>query len=65
MVELNIEVKSCSVCPMRGIDGGPSPAVCCNHPDAPDRGYIIGRCVEGFPQLCPLLKVIEKRNDGK
>lgn len=33
--------KSCEKCKERSVDGGPSGAMVCDHPDAPDRGYII------------------------
>lgn len=31
----------CDNCPLRGIDGGPGPVMVCEHPNAPDMGYII------------------------
>lgn len=40
-------------------DGWPGSVMICDHPNAPDDGYIISRpqCDEGFPEKCPLLKV--------
>jgi len=32
---------ACGKCKYRDIDGGPSPAMTCEHPDAPDHGYIV------------------------
>ncbi len=45
-------------CPHFGLDGGPGAAMVCNHPKAPDMGYIISHpeCDNGFPPLCPLVK---------
>ena len=44
-------------CPHFSLDGGPSPAMMCGHPDAQDNGYIISHpeCDQGFPPKCPLL----------
>ena len=53
------EIKYCwRQCPYYGIDGGPGPVMTCEHPEAPQSGYIISHpeCTEGFPELCPLVK---------
>jgi hypothetical protein len=52
-------------CPYFGIDGGPGPVMCCNHPKVnklikknndPSPAYIISHpiCDIGFPELCPI-----------
>jgi hypothetical protein len=43
-------------CPFFSTEGGPSPVMVCEHPDAPDEGVIIShpKCREGFPDKCPL-----------
>jgi hypothetical protein len=49
-------------CPHFGLDGGPSPAMICEHPYFDNKdcyaGMIIShpQCTEGFPPKCPLLK---------
>ena len=53
-------------CPYFGLDGGPGPAMVCNHPsfnDEPYAGCIISHpdCDDGFPDKCPLLK--ENKHD--
>lgn len=54
-VTLTLDVPCCSGCPCHDIDGGPGPVMVCNHPRAPDHGYIISHpeCDTGFPQKCP------------
>ena len=60
-VTLTKKIERCyHDCPHFGIDGGPGPVMVCDHPDAPERGYIISHpeCEQGFPPKCPeLLKV--------
>ncbi len=51
----------CDNCNHRGIDGGPSPAMVCEHPDVPDStwGYIIKwdeRYKHRISYQCPKLK---------
>jgi len=40
-IEIDVEIGVCDDCYFRGIDGGPSPAMVCNHSDAKSSGYII------------------------
>ncbi len=55
-------IKKCiNECPYCGIDGGPGPAMCCEHPQLRKErksGYIISwlDSKNGFPEECPLLK---------
>jgi hypothetical protein len=52
-----MKTYDCEGCPYRGIDGGPSPAMVCNHPDAEDIGYIISwnvDCTKRGSDKCPL-----------
>lgn len=34
-------IAHCDDCPLRGIDGGPSPVMVCEHREAADMGHII------------------------
>jgi len=46
----------CDNCPLRGIDGGPSPVMTCEHPGATDMGYIISwnrDSTSRFSKKCP------------
>lgn len=56
-VTLEKEVRFCRECPYFGMDGGPGPVMVCEHPKAPDQGYIISHpvCDTGFPEKCPLM----------
>ena len=56
-----VEISRCyHECPHFGLDGGPSPAMICNHPFWNDKeaysGFIISHpeCDTGFPSACPL-----------
>ncbi len=57
IIEKDIE-KCFYDCPYLGEDGWPGPVMVCEHPKAPDSGYIVGHpaCDNGFPVRCPLLK---------
>jgi hypothetical protein len=52
-------VVYCDDCQLRGIDGGPSPVMVCEHPEATDMGYIIS-CDSGskhrISTRCPKLR---------
>ncbi len=51
------EIKTCLIqCPYFGVDSAPSGTMVCEHPKAPEDGYIISHpeCDYGFPRQCPL-----------
>jgi len=54
----SVKITRCCDCLYFGIDGGPSSTMVCNHPSAPEGGYIISHpeCDNGFPPKCPLIK---------
>ena len=65
IVEIEVDTGKCGQCHFKGIDGGPGPVACCNHPDAPDYGYIISWNKERTEQVsdkCPLQYIKEGRN---
>jgi hypothetical protein len=62
-IKVEKEIDHCAnQCPFYGIDGGPGPAMYCQHPSIPkdsrEAAYIISHpdCDTGFPEKCPLLK---------
>jgi len=58
-VTLTKNIERCyHECPYFELDGGPSPVMVCDHPKAPDSGYIIShpQCMNGFPEKCPLVR---------
>jgi hypothetical protein len=55
------KIGKCDECEYRGIDGGPSPAMVCEHPNADGMGYIIewnDKRTERFSNDCPMSKPI-------
>ena len=56
-------------CPYFGVDGGPYPVMCCDHPQLAKEGlrgydtYIIIQpiCETGFPEKCPLRRLPEAK----
>jgi len=61
--ERTVEITRCyHECPFFGLEGGPGPMMCCQHPYFDDKdpyaGCIISHpeCDEGFPKKCPLMK---------
>jgi len=57
-VRVEGDLAYCEECPFRGIDGGPSPAMVCEHPNATDTGYIISwddKAENRISKKCPIL----------
>jgi hypothetical protein len=57
------EITQCyHECPFFGLEGGPSPTMCCQHPYWNNKGAYAGciishpECDNGFPPQCPLFQ---------
>ena len=54
-IEIDVEIGVCDDCYFRGIDGGPSPAMVCNHSDAKSNNHHILQSLHLFKFSCFLL----------